>query len=286
MPLARNYNRYSAGDLTSGMTFIYSSLDDFLEDDVRDGTSTIHYGFASLDLHIVPRDSLNLVVMFHAAADPATSTLPIFVGRQLVADLDASVLFVSEPALDYEISIGWYIGDQDRPLQRDLPRVITHVAEKLGSTHLIFYGASAGGYASLYYSHEFENSLSITLNPQTNVERYYSAPVQRYYAACWSGTKPTPETAVTDLVEAYRQSFPNYVIYLQNQSDSFHFSNHFAPWRDAVEELHGKRWGAIVDNWGDGHVPPDAFLQKVILQYAVTFDGNWQALVADEDFRL
>lgn len=284
MPLARNYTRYGVGDLTSGMTFLYSSLDDFLHDAAREGTSTIRYGFASLDLHIVPRDSRNLVVMFHAAADPATSTLPIFVGRQLVADLDASVLFVSEPALDYEISIGWYIGDQDRPLQRDLQRVIAHVAESLGSTHLIFYGASAGGYASLYYSHEFAGSLSIAVNAQTNVERYYPTPVQRYYEACWSGTKPTPEQAVTNVVELYTHSFPNYAIYLQNQNDSFHFTNHFEPWKNAVEPLRGTRWGAIVDNWGDGHVAPDAFLQKVLLQYAVTFDGNWQALVAEEDF--
>lgn len=89
---------------------------------------------------------------------------------------------------------------------------------------------------------------------------------------------------MTNVVELYTHSFPNYAIYLQNQNDSFHFTNHFEPWKNAVEPLRGTRWGAIVDNWGDGHVAPDAFLQKVLLQYAVTFDGNWQALVAEEDF--
>ncbi|AQQ15794.1 hypothetical protein CGLAU_09215 [Corynebacterium glaucum] len=267
-----------------GSVYLFRSIAEFEAAEVPAGISSIAYGAGTLDLLLVHRPSQNLVVIFHAAADPATVSLPIFVGQGITQNLDASVLFVSDPALDFRIPIGWYTGDEKRHLQADLARVIRHVASTVGAENIIFEGSSAGGFAALVYSHAFPGSLAMAVNPQTDIYRYHQGKVDEYLTACWGGGKPPAKETVTSAIELYRESFPNYVLYLQNQRDEFHVMNHYEPWAQRFGELSGTRWTTIEGDWGDGHAPPPPFLQEAILQYALSFEGHWDRLIREGDF--
>lgn len=283
MPLKRNFARYASA-ATDSSVYLFRSLAEFEATEVPAGISSISYGAGTLDLLLVRRESPNLVVIFHAAADPASVSLPIFVGQGITQNLDASVVFFSDPALDFQIPIGWYAGDLERPLQSDLQRVIRHVAAAVGAGNIVFEGSSAGGFAALVYSHAIPGSLAVAVNPQTDIYRYHQGKVDEYLSACWNGSRPNEEEAVTSAIDLYSDSFANYVLYLQNQRDEFHVLNHYEPWAQRFSELSGTRWLTIEGDWGEGHAPPPPFWQEAVLQYALSFEGRWDRLIQEGEF--
>jgi len=249
----------------------------FLQTDLNSGIHEIRCGSGTLDLMLEKAPSKNLLVIFHAAAG-LSHTTPIFTGRRIAQSSDASTLFVSDPSLDLGVRIGWFAGDENRPLQIDLPRVIQHVASSTGADRIIFFGPSAGGFASLYYSHLFPDSLSVAVNPQTAISQYYRHLAEAYYTAAW----PHEEQRVglvDDIVPLYRNKFANYVVYMQNSQDDFHIEHHLRPWEEATSSSLGSRWFLLSDDWGDGHTPPPAFFLESVLQYATTFEGGWDDLI-------
>lgn len=278
MPIVRNYSRYKAN------TILYPSLSAFYEDQLREGIQVLPFGDSVLEILVEDRKSDTTLVLFHAAVDPNQTTLPIFIGHQLTAELEANLVFVSEPSLQFGASIGWYTGDPDTNLQMELVKVLSHVQKGLNtSNHLLFYGSSAGGFASLYYSHCFPNSLAIVANPQTNIAKYHSAHVQKFLKRVWKTTEITNVTAQTEVCSLYEESFPNYVGYLQNADDDLHISEHCRPWAEATRQFSERR-KFMIENWGEGHAPPNFFLLKGILEYAVSLHGNWSTFLNDESF--
>lgn len=282
MPLKRNYARYAP--TSGGNVYLYRDLEEFINCEPLTGISSISYGVGTLDLQLIRRETPNLVVVFHAAADPATSTLPIFVGQSITHDLEASILYLSDPSLDFGIPIGWFAGDKSRNLQRDLRRLIRHVALSTGARNIIFQGSSAGGFAALHYSHELPGSLAIAINPQTNISAYHADKVAQYFNTCWNGHPPQPTQAITDLLELYGDSFSNNALFLQNRGDQFHIENHYRPWASLFEDLYAEKWCTLQGDWGNGHAAPPPDLQELVLKFALTFDGDWSSLMKEEDF--
>lgn len=278
MHMRRDYSRYAPAKVRA-----HRSFDDFLSGKVEEGIHAIRYGDGVLDLRLVQRASRALIVAFHAAVDPSNATLPVFTGRKVTQDLNASVLFVSDPSLEHGMSIGWFAGDSRRPLQKDLVHVIEHVAGQVGAEQLILEGCSAGGFAALYFSHQIPGALVVAMNPQTDFMKYYPGRVRAYVEACWPEGVGGAVTA--DLVGAYASSFPNYVLYLQNRDDAFHIQHHYRPWAETLGREYGQKWCALPGDWGEGHAAPPSFVQEAVLAYALSFEGDWAALMRDEEFR-
>ena len=279
MHMRRDYSRYAPAKVST-----HRGLDDFLSGRVADGTHAIVHGDGFLDLQLVQRDSRVLVVAFHAAVGPAAATLPVFTGRKATQELDASVLFVSDPSLERGMSIGWFAGDSRRPLQTDLLNVIKHVAAQVGAEQIILEGCSAGGFARLYFSQQLPGSLAVAMNPQTDFMKYYPGRVREYVNTCWPEGVDGAVTA--DLVAAYASSFPNYVLYLQNRDDAFHIQQHYRPWAEALGREYGQKWCALLPgDWGEGHAAPPSFVQEAVLAYALSFEGDWAALMRVEEFQ-
>src|SRR5699024_4019754 len=180
MPLVRNYSRYK------GNTILHESLDSFLETKLIQGIQVIPFGDSALEVLVQDRRAETTLVLFHAAVDPRKTSLPVFIGHQLTEELDANLVFVSEPSLELGVSISWFTGDPTRDLQHDLVKVIDHIQSCLKKAkHLMFYGSSAGGFASLYYSHQFPNSLAIVANPQTDIVKYHPEHVSKFLERVW-----------------------------------------------------------------------------------------------------
>lgn len=278
MSFVRHYSRYQ------DRTVIHDSLMSFLESSVTVGINTIATDSTPIDIHIVDRQSTTTIVVFHAAADPTEVSLPLFVGQQLTEHLPANLIFISDPALDRGVPVGWFAGDQSHPFQKDLARIIAHVQDGLTTAeHLIFFGPSAGGFASLYYSHRFPDSLAIVANPQTNIEKYSEDHVELYRQKCWAGNALADTGITYDVVPLYRKSFPNWVAYLQNEDDALHISEHLGPWKEAVSD-HQDRYGILMDDWGPGHAPVPLYLLMGILGFAVEVKGDWKTFLSDGMF--
>lgn len=278
MAIIRNYSRYADRTVT------YSNLEEFLNSEVLAGINAIPYGHELLELRIVDNKASTTVVLFHAAINPGSTTLPVFIGAQLTTDLEANLIFVSEPALDMGVPIGWFAGDHTRTLQPDLTRAFRHIHEGLSeSRNLIFFGASAGGFAALYYSHQFPGSLAVVSNPQTNIEKYQPEHVNIYRERCWHRAELRATGITFDLVPLYADSFPNFVVYLQNRDDTLHMESHFTSWRKAAAHA-PDHWRAMIGEWGPGHAPAPIYLLMGVIGFAVEVDGDWAQLFNDEMF--
>lgn len=278
MPVQRNYVRYGQE------TTFFRDIAEFLACPVADGGQAIFYGDGLLELQVKNNHAATTIVMFHAAVNPAQTTLPVFIGQSIVEDIDANLIFVSEPALQRGAAIGWYAGYEGIDLQNDLTSVIAHIQDGIAEAkHLVFFGASAGGFAALHYAHRFPDSLAVVANPQTNITKYHEPQVLAYQEKCWAGRDLSETGICFDLVERYATEFPCNVAYLQNRDDELHVTEHLTPWLSAVT-AHANRFRVHIGDWGEGHAPVPRFLLSGVLGFAAMVDGDWQTFFNDELF--
>lgn len=279
MPLVRNYSRYNA------QTLLFKDIQEFLDSRLQEGIQVVPFGQSTLELLVENRQSTTTLVLFHAAIDPRKTTLPVFIGQQLTSEIDANLIFISEPALDLGAPIGWFTGTTDCNLQNELVPVIAHIQDSLKTAqHLIFYGSSAGGFASLFYSYHFPGSLCIAANPQTDIAKYHSKHIKIFNNRVWGTEDINKVPAQTEICSLYSSGFPNYVAYLQNSDDGLHVQHHCLPWARATKQFTERR-KFLVGDWGVGHAPPDFFLLQGILHYAISLDGDWQKFLSEESFK-
>lgn len=259
--------------------FEYASEKQMLIGDLaRRGIHTARLGGGFLDIRVADRQSKTTIVSFHPALKTRLGIkLPVFVG-QTIAGMKANLIMVSDPGLYYSDSLplAWFAGAADLPVQSILPAVLTRAAACLGTERLIFTGISGGGFASLFYSSLFPDSLAITINPQTNIRLFSRAAADAYVSACFGPGADVDQVLdayiTSDLVRLYSGGFQNYVLYLQNENDH-HLRLHAMPFFDGLRQEDGSRATLIIgSDWGDGHVGPPAPYISAVLADAVAAD--------------
>lgn len=239
-------------------------------------------GVLPIDMHHVPSDGPTMVVCFHAAL-VGEVRLPFLTGAGVTADLPASRLSLSDPTLylSDDLALSWYAGSRHQPdLQDRLAQVVRHTATVTGARHLVFFGASGGGFAALEMAHRFPGSLALVMNPQTSILRYHPEPVARYTATAWGGTMG--DTARADLADVYATDADVTVAYMQNATDTFHIDNHLAPFLSAHADQ--ARVHTLMGEWGEGHVVPPKDLIRSVLTAAVAANGKWSGALDGQGF--
>ncbi len=203
-----------------------------------------------------------LIFVFAGAIDRAKRGLPQFGGQFIRTYVPASVIGIADPSLSRapNLSTAWYAGHEGFETQHLLPELLRRIAAACGAERVIFLGASAGGFAALYYSWCQPGSIAVVLNAQTDIERHHVRHRAEYRAACRPGLGKGDrlETAiVSSVVSCYAERFENTVVYLQNASDAMHVRNHFAPFLAAIDQRSHRRLLARLAYWGRaGHKPP------------------------------
>lgn len=221
----------------------------------KTSTYGITVGGVPVDLRFDNRGFDTTIVFFHAAITKVVKRYPVFSGTSFSEDLKANRLFVSDPSLyiDLRLKLGWYAGNIKQPnLQDALTKIISRFVRP--KDRLIFFGASGGGFASLYYSSEFPGSIAVPVNPQTIIGSYVPAIVGRYLDYAWDGLEIEQLPACTDVREIYRNPVGNSIIYVQNTGDTQHMDNHYTPFMDALPNGHSVT--SMLVDVGEGHVPP------------------------------
>lgn len=282
----RQLNRYSEHDHHA-----FEGFSDFLHSSVPAGVLSINYNGLPLDILHQPKGAKTTIVSFHTALSPNMKTTPVFSGGGVTADLNANLVFISDPTLelDEELKLAWFAGNRAQPLQRDLPAILAHIFDSQLAENIIFFGASGGGFAALYFSAFFPGSLAIPVNPQIIIKNFPEDSVLPYARTAFGAKDMTAaKEALTDQVTGdlrhiYRGGLSNTVAYLQNAMDSHHLYRHLTHFlRDVPTSA---SLSLLMEDWGRGHVPPPKELLASVMREVTEAAPNWQVALERLGFR-
>lgn len=260
----------------------FKSLRNFLEEPLHDGVSSIMGNNRWLDVQYEDRGSDVTFVAFHAAVSETINEYPVFAGIHLAAALNVNYLGIADPACGSAESLKtfWYLSTRRVDSQTIIPAIVSHALKTRSGKHLLFFGASAGGYAALNYSAKFKGSAVVVMNPRielrskpdhfpTYVESTYpNWPVERV-----EGIVPT------SMAKLYSKPQGNTVVYLQNSQDLTFFENHYKRFMEATV---GRRDVFVMSKpWGKGHVVPTRSVYQNYLLNMVANAPNWSAALRD-----
>ncbi len=256
--------------------FSCASLDHFFESfrGQSGGYSICLPGGLRLDLEVHARDPRLVVFVFAGAIKKEVRDRggpPYFMGRGIGQTLEASIVYVSDPSfyLNNTLRLGWYAGSESFRAQYELPLVIDHIGATLGVERYLFFGGSGGGFASLYYSSFFENSMALVWNPQVDISQYAAGKfsvIEHYSNSAFSVSRSELFRQVcvnvSDVYSSGNQR--NYVVYLQNRTDR-HVNEHMRLLLEKFEVdlplncysgFIRDRFYLHLTDWSLGHRPP------------------------------
>lgn len=264
----------------------FASLEEFLDTDhIKPGILSIS-GALPIDILFTPAGSATTVVSFHAALTKAETPLPMFAGGKVTQDGPVNRIFISDSGLyaGREHKIGWFAGTRELDLQKQLPKIIDKLLVQAGGTRTLFWGPSAGGFAALYYSKLFPDSLAIAFNPQTIIANFGLANQQAYTKAAFGAEtleehdRTLAESFNSNLLDWYAGEMPNHVLYVQNESDT-HVQSHMEPFLASLNNQSSVR--VHLGNWGQGHVAPSPEEIREIIASFTCKEGDWGEALAN-----
>lgn len=244
---------------------------ELFQPDPRPGGTRYRHTLASgqhIESLLVAKESDALLVSLHGAIDRKKYSLPRFERFRTLRDYPASSLYVGDPALwnSEDLELAWFTGWSGYDFYPVLAQMITATASAIGAEHVIINGGSGGGFAALQVSALVPGSVAVAYNPQTSIYRYLHPrwphmPQKRYLRHVW------PELEVNDLsedwtaplgerlsaVKRYSISRDNRVVYMINQQDEHHISDHLEPFRAAHANADALQ--VIEYDGGSGHNP-------------------------------
>ena len=187
------------------------------------------------------KNSTQLVVLLQGAIDRPKVEPPVFERWSWAEQINASVLSLNDPTiLGNELRVGWWQGDENRYALPSACRFIELVLSKLGYSvkDLLFFGSSAGGFASMMMAGHLKGSVAVVNNPQTNILKSAYVPELlrvkfRSISKEEAFTRYPARFSVSALFKE-RHYIPK-IVYYQNVKDMFHFENYY---RSLIDELY------------------------------------------------
>lgn len=247
------------------------------------GNFTVWHGDLPIDFQVEDNAAATTLVSLHAAFGK-DMTPPVFTGRAISDGLGVNRVFISDPSLltSETLGLAWYLGASTLNLTRVLRDVITAIQQRLSADHIVFFGMSGGGFASINLSRQFPGSLAVPVNPQTRVLSYAPQHWEAMARECFGAHT---SDGAAEILEAHpyadqrrvygSEAFENTVIYVQNQNDP-HVTTHMIPWFESIS------WrgdaSILLGDWGAGHVPPKGPVLRTLLQGIAGANGDWKAL--------
>jgi hypothetical protein len=211
-----------------------------------------------------------------------TYTHPYFQRIKWFEQLEGVGISLADPLLGEhdDVQIGWFVGtrrsDHSRVTAQFLDSLLKHLGVPVSST--LFFGSSAGGFASLAFATHLRGARAFAVNPQTNILRFHDA------AELSKMTRAGFETA--DLVRLERQFIARVNIaalwkkeqyvpptnLVVNTFDDWHMRNHIIPLIGslAIRPLAGNVDVRFFSDPEAGHNPPGPGVLVPLLRDALT----------------
>jgi len=242
-----------------------------------------------------------LVALSGAVAERKSKMAPFFSGLGIARSLGLPLIAISDPslALDGELSLGWYAGNESL---MDLPWLLADILDGYARRHgveLLVIGGSGGGFAALQLGALLKSPTQLVVwNPQTSISDYSRTHVIQYLRCAFPHLQvELDEQNLYQTLElaGIRHDLKDYplrdnvrTLYLQNQTD-WHIEKHAGPYLAAGDYLRAGRccWQEresrcvlSVGLWGDGHqAVPKELLLSILHQLA---EGRSQLEVAQD----
>lgn len=227
-----------------------------------------------------PSASKTLVVSMHGALNRRKYSMPRFEWRRTLSRVDCAQLYLSDSTLELNnsIEIGWYIGTATQDLGAEYAALVRSIAVAGDYTRVVCVGSSAGGFGALALSRRVPGSVAVVFSPQVTVAGYGQLHRKALSAASFKGYTSFADIERdfghrVNMRKLYQESDDlNYVHYVQNTRDRFHFEAHYAPFALALgvdPERGGPAAGRQVafqlESQENGHAPPSrgSFLRNI-----------------------
>ena len=221
------------------------------------------YGSVPLSFRRGTADTL--LVSFHGAVDRAKRKRPFFQPHYPLARPAAHQLAISDPTmlLEGEFGAGWYAGHEGFDTQAAIRQIVTDCMRILRVQQVIFMGGSAGGFAALQASLDFDDSYAVVAGAQTNLDRYSVARKPDYRSVAWPSLPPkAPLAEVTraNLCKLYDRPMTNNIVMIYSAGDRAHIERQMLPFAATMARHPSDRFVLECGFWGvEGHsmaVPP------------------------------
>jgi hypothetical protein len=195
----------------------------------RIGQYLVRFRGVGIPVSYKPGSARALIIIFHGAVNQHIRKIPFFQNHFSSID-GAHQISISDTSLTKNMNLqaGWYAGSQDVPLQSLLSNFFQEVKNTLSISRTIYFGASAGGFASLLYSHSDPDSLSIAVNPQINLNTWLNSSIKNYRENCWPALKTNDDlnkVITMNVADLYSESMTNFVCLINSSGDRFHLFN-------------------------------------------------------------
>ncbi|MHA7219791.1 hypothetical protein ACX80L_12980 [Arthrobacter sp. MDT1-48-3] len=184
-----------------------------------------------------PADSRTLLVSMHGALNRGKYAIPRFEWQQTLGRTDCAQLYLSDSTLELNnsIEIGWYIGTADHDLLSDYAELVRSVVVGGNYSRVVCIGSSAGGFAALALSRAITNSVAVVFSPQTSIGGYHPRQRRALLEASFSDYSSYDEVESKfgqrmNMLRLYGGTADtNFVHYVQNTRDPFHYDAHYVP---------------------------------------------------------
>lgn len=207
------------------------------------------------------------MIFSNGAVDPNKNKPPVYMRSSWSGDIDASAIFIDDPTLHgTKLRLGWGQGNRDVFHREEIADILQILLAKMNVENdgTYFFGSSAGGFMSFYYSILIKGSTAVVNNPQTKVLNYLEAHVKnmlkKSYGIADTGDVDTSLLYRLDIAEAIRHHdyFPGKIYYFQNQSCEADIENQLNPFIDTLKKYGIEAKGLNIISYFDeslGHNP-------------------------------
>lgn len=217
-----------------------------------------------------------ILIFSNGAIDPKKSTPPVYMRSSWIDDINSSCIFLDDPTThENNLRLGWGQGTLEEFVLEKCSEIIKELLHilKFEESNTYFYGSSAGGFMSIYYSILIPNTTAIVNNPQTNVLNYLPLYVKRMiqYSYKIDSIENVPKIHMhrLDLVEAmkFHNKLPKKVYYIQNYLCSNDMEKHYFPFINSLKNNQIELTGLCTINYFKENIGHNPLPQKITLRY-------------------
>lgn len=217
-----------------------------------------------------------IIIFSNGAIDPNKKAPPVYMRSSWIEDINSTCIFLDDPTTHKNnLRLGWgqgileeFVLEKWADIIREL-LVILNFKEK----NTYFYGSSAGGFMSIYYSILIPKTTAIVNNPQTNVLNYLPPYVKKMlqYSYEINNVEDVPNKYMyrLNLVEAMKfyNNIPKKIYYLQNYLCSSDMEKHYFPFLNSLNDNQIELKGLCTINYFKQNLGHNPLPKNLTLRY-------------------
>ena len=234
---------------------------------VAAGHYTVRFADFSLDLYFAPSDEKRALIFSPGYLDRKTFAVPYFQRTSWLPELGGVGISLADPTLNLneDLGVGWFAGTRRCHYLVEVAEFLSRLLMELGipNERTLFFGSSAGGFASIGFAAHLPGSFAFAVNPQTDLLRFHAlseiANLTRYgFGGVSVMALEQHFHSRFNLAALLRQAghVPRSYIW-QNIHDGYHYDRHLVPFLAELTKLQPARIRVEIGaDKGLDHNPP------------------------------